>query len=378
VALREVGSLILSGVGKGTDVYLFLVGMMLLSEVARREGLFDWVATHAVNAARGSPMRLFAIVYGAGVVVTAFLSNDATAVVLTPAVAAAAKKAKANPLPFLFICAFVANAASFVLPISNPANLVVYGERLPPLADWFTRLAAPAIAAIVVTYFALRWTQRRSLTDACTDSLQSFQLSSGGVTALIGIIGAASALIVVSARGIPLGLPTAALACATVIAVTIVSRANVWLVLKSVQWGIVPFVAVLFAIVEALERAGAVTFLAARLQTVLSDSETYAAVVSGVAAAIAGNVANNLPVGLLARSVLSLAQAGARATDAVLIGVDLVPNLSVTGSLATILWLGAIRRDGERVSAWNFLKVGCVVMFPALAAALAVRLLLPR
>jgi arsenical pump membrane protein len=73
-------------VAKGSDVYLFLIGMRLLSEAARAEGLFDWVASVAVDHARQSPLRLYALIYGAGVVVTTFLSNDATAVVMTPAV----------------------------------------------------------------------------------------------------------------------------------------------------------------------------------------------------------------------------------------------------------------------------------------------------
>jgi arsenical pump membrane protein len=107
----------LTAVGKGTDVYLFLIGMMLLSETAREQGLFDWVAAVAVNHSRQSPRRLFLLIYGVGVVITTFLSNDAAAVVLTPAVYAATRKAGVKPLPFLFICAFIANAASFVLPI---------------------------------------------------------------------------------------------------------------------------------------------------------------------------------------------------------------------------------------------------------------------
>src|ERR1700712_4614268 len=101
-------------VGKGTDVYLFLIGMMLLSELGRREGLFDWIAVLAVNHAKGSPRKLFLLVYLVGVVVTTFLSNDAAAVVLTPAVFAAAKKANTKPLLLLYVCAFIANAASFV------------------------------------------------------------------------------------------------------------------------------------------------------------------------------------------------------------------------------------------------------------------------
>src|SRR5260370_18276906 len=76
----------LQAIGKGTDVYLFLIGMMLLAELARKEGLFDWLAALAVQQARGSPRKLFGLVYAVGIVVTVFLSNHATPVVLTPAV----------------------------------------------------------------------------------------------------------------------------------------------------------------------------------------------------------------------------------------------------------------------------------------------------
>ena len=112
----------LTGVLKGLDVYLFLIGMMLLAELARHEGLFDWLAALAAEYAHGSPQRMFTLIYVVGTLVTVFLSNDATAIVLTPAVYAAARAAGAEPLPYLFVCAFIANAASFVLPISNPAK----------------------------------------------------------------------------------------------------------------------------------------------------------------------------------------------------------------------------------------------------------------
>jgi len=125
-----------NGARKGIDVYLFLTGMMLIAELARREGLFAWMAALAVEHAHGSPQRLFLLVYVVGTCVTVLLSNDATAIVLTPAVYAATRAAGASPLPYLFVCAFIANAASFVLPISNPANLVVYGERMPHLGEW--------------------------------------------------------------------------------------------------------------------------------------------------------------------------------------------------------------------------------------------------
>src|SRR4051794_36509606 len=181
----------LRAVARGTDVYLFLVGMMLLAELARAEGLFDWLAIHAVRHARGSPRRLFMLVYAVGTLVTVFLSNDATAVVLTPAVYAATRAAKAEPLPYLLICAFIANAASFVLPISNPANLVVFGKHMPPLLDWLRQFGLPSLAAVAATYLALRLTQRGALSQPLATELPANTLSPGGRLIAWGIAGTA-------------------------------------------------------------------------------------------------------------------------------------------------------------------------------------------
>src|ERR1700685_703315 len=183
----------LTGVAKGTDVYLFLFGMMLLAEIAREEGLFAWLAAAATRNAKGSARRLFLLTYGVGTLVTIFLSNDATAVVLTPAVAAAVNTAKARePLPYLLICAFIANAASFVLPISNPANLVIYGNHMPPLLQWLPRYLLPSVLAIVATYLVLRWTQRNVLRHEIAADVSVLKLSGSGKTAALGIAATAA------------------------------------------------------------------------------------------------------------------------------------------------------------------------------------------
>ena len=101
------------------------------------------------------------------------------------------------------------------------------------------------------------------------------------------------------------------------------------------------------------------------------NSEQWAAGGAGAVIAVACNLVNNLPAGLLAGAVLVSSEATPLIRGAVMIGVDLGLNLSVTGSLATILRLIAIRREGENVSAWQFLKVGTVAMPVALIPALA-------
>ncbi|CAN5633168.1 arsenic transporter [soil metagenome] len=357
----------LLGIANGLDVYLFLTGMMLLAETAREEGLFDWLAAHATKRAEGSASRLFLLIYLVGVVVTTFLSNDATAVVLTPAVAAAVKAARVkNPLPYLFICAFIANAASFVLPISNPANLVIYGSHMPPLLAWLAQYTLPSLVSIAVTYGVLRFTQREALTESVETDIAIPVLSSGGRLAIIGIAATAVVLLVSSALDKPLGLPTAITGILTTVLVLIRAKLNPWVIVKGVSWSVLPLVAGLFVLVEALVK----TVLIQALTTLLHESTTSSVAMttwaSGIVVALTCNLVNNLPAGLITGTVVQASQVPDVIKSALLIGIDLGPNLSVTGSLATILWLVALRREGQQVSAWAFLKLGIPVMLTAL------------
>jgi len=360
----------LTAAAKGTDVYLFLVGMMLLAEVARKEGVFDWLAALAVRYSRGSAKRLFLIVYVVGTVVTVLLSNDATAVVLTPAVYAATRAAKVEPLPFLFICAFIANAASFVLPISNPANLVVFGAQVPPLLEWLRTFTLPSIAAILATYMALRWAQRSELDAPVAEAKDILPLTIGGMLALIGIGLTAIVLLAASALGRDLGLPTFIAGAAVAALVLVIGRRSPLPVFKDISWSVLPLVAGLFILVEGLNRTGALPALARVLKDAATASPQATSWIAGIVVALASNLLNNLPMGLIAATTSQAAQVPAHVTGAILIGVDLGPNLSVTGSLATILWLIALRREGEHVDALRFLKVGLVVMPPALLLSL--------
>ena len=356
-------------IGKGADVYLFLTGMMLLAELARREGVFDWLAGLAVRAAKGSRARLFSLVYAVGIGVTVFLSNDATAVVLTPAVYAAVKRARADALTYLFICAFIANAASFVLPISNPANLVVYGRNIPPLITWLRTFLVPSIFSIAATYVAMRWVLRKQVQGQIGEVSGIPSLSVEGRRAAWGIVGSGAVLLAASGFGLDLGLPTCAAAVITVLATVRTRVAAMKEVAAGVAWSVLPLVAGLFILVEALNRAGSLQHISRLLQTFAMLPQYSGGLAASFGIAALSNLMNNLPSGLLAGSALSAAGVTPHIRDAVLIGVDLGPNLSVTGSLATVLWLIALRREGVRVSGWDFLRVGAIVMPPALLAA---------
>jgi arsenical pump membrane protein len=377
-SLRVAGK----AVAEGTDVYLFLIGMMLLSELAKENGVFDWLSSVAVGSARGSCSRLFALTYGIGIVVTVCLSNDATAVVLTPAVLTAVRRAKVQPLPYLFACAMIANAASFVLPISNPANLVVFHSAMPPLGHWLLAFFVPSLASIAVTFAVLRWYFRRDLRASIDCEAEKIRLNGNGRLVLAGLVLIILVLLAASALGKDLGLPTCLAAVAITAALAIKSRRNPWKLAREISWSTLALVAALFVMVRAVESVGALRIAQQALAAAQGSPTAVAACVVAFAAGIGNNLVNNLPLGLIAGATLSASHIHGLIAHAVMIGVDLGPNLSITGSLATILWLIALRKENLNVSFLDFMKVGVLAMPTALlssiAAAIAMQAILPN
>ncbi len=352
------------------DVCLFLIGMMLLSELAREHGVFDWLSSVAVRSARGSCSRLFALVYAVGTIVTVFMSNDATAVVLTPAILTAVRKAKVNPLPYLFVCAFIANAASFLLPISNPANLVVFHNQMPPLGRWLLSYSVPSLISIAATFITMRWLFRKELCAGIEGEMEPYSLRIEGLLVLGGLAAMVVVLLVASSLDRDLGLPTCLAALVITAVVSIKARCNPLALAREISWATLALVAGLFVMVDAMDSIGAMQQTTKWLTWAQSLGLTTSTLITGFAVGVANNLVNNLPLGLIVGSTLQAAHASGLIADAVLIGVDLGPNLSITGSLATILWLIALRKQKLDVSFWDFLKVGAIAMPVALLASL--------
>jgi len=377
LALRLI-SLSLTGhaLVKALDVCLFLIGMMLLSELAREHGVFDWLSSIAIRRADGSCRKLFALVYGIGTIVTVLMSNDATAVVLTPAILTAVRKAKVQPLPYLFVCAFIANAASFVLPISNPANLVVFQGAMPPLATWMLAFGVPSLFSIATTYFVLRWLFRDELQSTIASTAEERQLNANGklVVASVGLM--VAVLLIASWMGKDLGLPTCLTALVITAAICLKEKSSPMTLAREISWETLALVGGLFVMVDAMEAIGAMDFTKRWLEQAASFGVMKGELIIGSVVGVANNLVNNLPLGLISGSTVQAAHAKPWIANAVLIGVDLGPNLSITGSLATILWLIALRREKQQVSFWNFFKIGVVAMPLALLAALGSSILM--
>ena len=174
-----------------------------------------------------------------------------------------------------------------------------------------------------------------------------------------------------------LGAPACVAGLLVAVCVSIRDHATPKDVAREISWSVLPLVAGLFVIVEAMNGAGALGVSIRALREMETWQSIHSALTSGFGVALISNLMNNLPSGLIIGSAVRAAGATGPLRNAVLIGIDLGPNLSVTGSLATILWLIAIRREGQEVGFWKFLKWGALVMPPALAAAILAVLFTP-
>jgi arsenical pump membrane protein len=356
------------------DPLALLVGLMLLSAVAEEAGFFDWSASLALRAGGGRVRWLFALVFVVGCLISAVLSLDATAIVLTPIVYGVVSRLKLEPLPFMFACVYAANTASLFLPVSNLTNLLAHDAFGLGFARYALIMLLPATLAVVTNLLVFHWLFRKDLGGFYNPDVPRFTAQNPAFFRT-----AACAVLVVSAAFFfapLLGIPVGALALAAGASMAGVALALGWVepreVVGSVSWDVLALVAGFFLVVRAAEGAGlgALARVAYVASAPWGDLEQILAVAS--LSALGSNFLNNLPMMLVAldalRPLISGGQLGAEAIYATVVGTGVGPNLTVVGSLATLIWLSIVRGKGVEVTAWDYLKVGAISTPPILLA----------
>jgi arsenical pump membrane protein len=327
----------------------FLAALLVLADACRRAGLFDALGTWLAVGSRGRPSRLLALVFGAAAVVTAVLSLDATVLLLTPVVLATALRLRASPRPHVYASAHLANSASLLLPVSNLTNLLAFHASGLSFTRFAALMAAPWVGVIAVEWAVLRRTFRAELgrradrrPDARRAPLPRFTVAVLALT-LAGFC-------VSSLAGIaPLWV---AVAGALVLVLRV--RATPADVVRAASPEFVAFVLGLGVIVAAAARHG----LGDAVDTLLPSGDALPELLlTAVVAAVLANLVNNLPATLVLVPAAAAA-GGEAAVLAVLVGVNVGPNLTYTGSLATLLWRRVLRAEDEGTSLWEFVRLG--------------------
>lgn len=340
----------------------FLAALLLLADGCRREGLFEALGALMARGSRDSPRRLLALVFAVASSVTVVLGLDPTIVLLTPVVLVTATRLRMSPKPDVYATAHLANSASLLLPISNLTNLLAFTAT----GLSFTRFAAlmllPTVAAIAVEWVVLNWFFAAELgRPPGHEALPTVpHLPRLAVTVL-------SATLAGFLAGSVFGISPVWIAAAGATAITIPAlvrrTATAGDVVRAIQPSFLAFVLGLGVIVTAASDNG----LATAVRAILPGGTSLPSLLAIAAiSALLANLVNNLPAILI---IVPVAVAsGPAAVLAALVGVNVGPNLTYVGSLATLLWRRLLRADGTSVNLGQFLRLGAVTVPAALAA----------
>jgi arsenical pump membrane protein len=346
----------------GKDALLFLVGLLILAELMQVSGFFEWASIHAARAAKGNGNTLFRNVFLLGAVVTALLSLDTTAVMLTPVVISFVTRLELKAKPFLFACAFVANTGSLLLQVCNLTNLLFSGAFGWSFLAFTARMVLPQVLVLMVNLLLFRWLFRSSLPDTFSaDELPE----PPDVSPDQGFFRAATlvflAVVIGYFVGALLHIPpyVFAITGALLLLALGLRAGRVRLgIVREISWSVFPFVIGLFVVIRAMENLG-LTELVGRGFASGGESKLLTVLIGTFGAGLGSNVVNNIPMALL--SISSLRHGDDLARYAALLGCNIGPNLTVAGSLATMLVITSARRRGEDVGAKDFFFVGLKV-----------------
>ncbi len=353
------------------NVYLFFLGLMASSALADRAGVFTVLAAAAARWADGSPRRLYAAVFLLGTAVTAVLSNDATALLLTPVMAALVLHLDLPPRPYLFATTFIADTASFLLPVSNPINVLLLGERTA-LPLFLRYLLLPSLVAVLVNALVFFWWFRHDLRGRYAVEKLT-EVGSSRSPATVRMLGALALLAVAYVAAAWLRVPLGPVALAGALVLALVARWSGcwdWKALRDgISWSLFGFLTGMVVSVRGLEYLGLTAWFGRSLLALGGDSLFQSILATAFGSALGANLINNVPMALVMRAALSESGLTGQRADALAfaatLGADLGPNVTTVGSLATILWVLLLRRYGITVSLRQYLVLGLLVV-PAL------------
>ena len=337
----------------------FLAALLVLADGCRRAGLFEALGAGMARGSRGRSSRLLAMVFLAAAGTTAVLSLDATVVLLTPIVFATAARLRVNPRPHVYACSHLANSASLLLPVSNLTNLLAFRASGLSFLRFAGLMVLPWLVALLIEWLVLRRAFAGDLRRQATRSIRAerpplpwFALAVVGL-ALVGF--ALSSVISVAPVWI---------AAAAALALVLRERPRPSEVVRAAEPTFLVFVLGLGIVVQAASQHG----LSSAVDSLLPLGTSLPALL-GVAAAsaVVANLVNNLPATLIILPVA--ASSGSGAVLAMLVGVNIGPNLTYVGSLATLLWRRIVHAHDHETDMGEFTRLGLQTVPLALLSA---------
>ena len=337
----------------------FLAALLVLADGCRRAGMFDALGAGMALGSRGRPARLLAMVFLAAAGTTAVLSLDATVVLLTPIVFATAARLRTNARPHVYACTHLANSASLLLPVSNLTNLLAFRATGLSFARFGGLMALPWLVALAIEWLVLRRSFSGDLQRSAARSTRALERPELPTFAL-AVVGLTLAGFVLSSL---IGIAPVWVATAGAVVMVVRERPAPPQLVRAAEPTFLVFVLGLGVVVRAASQHG----LSTAVDSVLPHGTGLPALlVVAVVSAVVANLLNNLPATLIILPVA--AASGPGAVLAMLVGVNVGPNLTYVGSLATLLWRRIVHAHDEETDVGEFTRLGLLTVPASLLA----------
>lgn len=346
-------------VGRLTPTVLFLAGILAFGHLCATAGVFDYLGSRAGRASRGRPRRLLALTVVLAAGVTAVLTLDATVVLLTPVVLRTVRRLDVPGRPHLYACVHLANSGSLLLPVSNLTNLLAFTASGLSFGRFAAVMALPWLVVCFGEWAALRTFFRADLPAAGEPHDEPLPAPRYALTVL-----GATVIGFVVTSGLNVAPAWAAWAGALLLGAPLLHRRRTSPrdILRAANPGFGVFVLMLGVVVDGVTQHG----LGSRLQQTLPvGTDLFTLLALAAVAALLANLVNNLPATLV---LLPVVAGHPPAVLAVLLGVNIGPNLTYVGSLATLLWRGLLPVD-QQPRAAQFHRLGVLSVPPILGLA---------
>jgi Na+/H+ antiporter NhaD/arsenite permease-like protein len=350
------------------NVIFLLAGMMIIANILGKTGIFQWLAVEAVRRAEGRPYRLMVLISLITAVVSMFLDNVTTVVLMTPVTFFIAERLGMSPVPFLISQILASNIGGTATLIGDPPNIIIGSRFDKDFIDFLLNAAPAAIASLFLYLVFARWLFRKELASAvqalepeditrlviAERKIQDVRLMRLG----LGVL-ALTILGFLLARTV--GLEGATIALAGAVVLMILAKQNVHEVLKDIEWSTLLFFIGLFIVVGAVVKSGLISDLAKQALALTGGRSDVAALLVLWMSAVLSAVVDNIPYTI---TMIPLVQEMGQTVNvepliwALVLGADMGGNATVVGASANVVVSSLSEARGHPITFLSYLKYG--------------------
>ena len=350
------------------NVIFLLTGMMIMANIMARTGVFQWLAVEAVRRAEGRPYRLLVLTAIITAVVSAFLDNVTTVVLLTPITFFVSQRLGASPVPFLISMVLASNIGGTATLIGDPPNILVGSAFDKDFNDFLVNLTPVVVVSLAVYLVAARWIFAKELAAAVTalepEDIERLVREERRIRD-VPLMRKSLVVMALTITGFllarPLGLEAATIALAGAVILMIVAKEDVHEILKTVEWPTLLFFVGLFILVGAVVEVGIISAIAKSAIDLTGGNVGFAAMLVLWMSAVLSAIVDNIPY---TATMIPLVQEMSTVMDvepviwALVLGADFGGNATVVGASANVVVASMSESRGHPISFIRYLRYG--------------------